>query len=273
MNDYLSPASRSVVKTPVLKFKDEAAYNEMVQKVSDMGYEDCVAFFKDMDFEGAFSTLYKADMELDKIFDIEDDAAFLSAYKDFQEKYKGLFVYNTVDKYDLSPYLPFTDKNIELVGNMKGAVVIGNRIKTAEVSLPNYKVDAMPLGVAYKLFPNTEHKRWQGKYSSTMQAGFTMPANKLCVMFKSFKKKKLWTRRHPATYSVTLKILEGGKEEYIETTQQAKTYLYECKNLSRPVIGMMTFTMQYYDFTSSCTGRTLPPANYVTYKNVPVNPK
>lgn len=77
---------------PVLKFKNEQVYEQTLTKVSDMTYEQRLVFFKSLNFEGAFTTLYKADMKLDKIFDIEDENEFLTAYADFKKEYDGVFV-------------------------------------------------------------------------------------------------------------------------------------------------------------------------------------
>ena len=53
-----------------------------------MSLEKKEAFFNDLGFKGAYSSLKEADDELDKIFDIEDDNAFLEAYKEFKDKYE-----------------------------------------------------------------------------------------------------------------------------------------------------------------------------------------
>ncbi len=273
MSDYDTSLSRTNASTPILKFRDQRIYNQTIKELSNINYEQRKAFFENLGFEGAFSTLYKADMELDTIFDIEDDNKFLEAYARFQNKYDGLFVYNTENTYDLSPYLPFTDKELELVGNELGAVVIGNQIKYAEISMPNYQVEAMPLVSGYKLYPNTEYKRKQGKYSSTMQVGIMDVSQKMCVEFKSFKKKKLWTRRHPATYHVILRILTNGdKAETISTTEQAEKYLYECTFLQKSHLGTTTFNMRYDNFYSSCVDPMPSPSNHKDFKNIPVNP-
>ncbi len=65
-------------------------------------------------------------MKLDKIFDIEDENEFLTAYADFKKEYDGVFVYNSENQYDLSPYYSFDDEKAELLGNINGAVIIGN---------------------------------------------------------------------------------------------------------------------------------------------------
>ena len=38
----------------------------------------------------------------------------------------GVFVYNSENQYDLSPYYSFDDEKAELLGNINGAVIIGN---------------------------------------------------------------------------------------------------------------------------------------------------
>lgn len=131
MGIYVS-GTRTGESMPVLKFKNEQVYEQTLTKVSDMTYEQRLVFFKSLNFEGAFTTLYKADMKLDKIFDIEDENEFLTAYADFKKEYDGVFVYNSENQYDLSPYYSFDDEKAELLGNINGAVIIGNNVRYAD---------------------------------------------------------------------------------------------------------------------------------------------
>ena len=85
LNDFVdngnTTRSGNVENQAVLKFKDYNVYQETLNKLQGMSLEKKEAFFNDLGFRGAYSSLKEADDELDKIFDIEDDNAFLEAYK------------------------------------------------------------------------------------------------------------------------------------------------------------------------------------------------
>ena len=121
LNDFVdngnTTRSGNVANQAVLKFKDYNVYQETLNKLQGMSLEKKEAFFNDLGFKGAYSSLKEADDELDKIFDIEDDNAFLEAYKEFKDKYEDTYLFNTENTYDLSPYLPFTDAELELLGS------------------------------------------------------------------------------------------------------------------------------------------------------------
>ncbi len=252
MNSYITTrATTDNTNIPVLKFKDEATFNKTIQNLKTMDYKEKVAFFKRLNFEGAFSTLYKADMELDKIFDIEDDNEFLKSYANFQKKYEGLFVYNTENQYDLSPYYSFTDEDIELVGNVYGNVMIGNQLKTAKATKAVIPTGPMPTTSAFTPFKGTELKIKQGKYYSTVETGHAN--GKLSVNFQAYKKKKLWTRRHPSTFHLEVNTL--GAWGTINITDQHKGITIIIGN------DVTTFpshlNISYRNFTSSCTGNVV----------------
>ena len=111
------------------------------------------AFFNDLGFKGAYSSLKEADDELDKIFDIEDDNAFLEAYKEFKDKYEDTYLFNTENTYDLSPYLPFTDAELELLGSNQGYLIIGNEVIAPNNNTPNYKYTATNVNTRAGEFP------------------------------------------------------------------------------------------------------------------------
>lgn len=67
-----------------------------------------------------------SNIEKRQVPDIEDENEFLTAYADFKKEYDGVFVYNSENQYDLSPYYSFDDEKAELLGNINGAVIIGN---------------------------------------------------------------------------------------------------------------------------------------------------
>lgn len=202
----------------VLKFSDQAAYDKIVSKLAGMTVSQKDAFFKNLGFIGAYSELSKADSELDKIFDIEDDKVFIDSVSKFKAKYAGMFVFNDSDKYDLSPYLPFTDNDLELVGNINGLVMIGNKVIAPGNQTPHYYdfLEASPSihtramsGDNYIGYAVSTFMIKQGKYQSTIQLGVGSNSGDLMIRFASQKKKKLWKRRHNCDYTVD-KITIGG---------------------------------------------------------------
>lgn len=221
LSDYLPANSVGIRKasssyngeSKVLKFKDAAAYNTTVEMLRDFSAEEKEAYFKKLGFEGAYVTLKKADDELDKIFDIEDDDEFLKEVEKYKEKYDGLFVYNDTDKYDLSPYLPFEDEELKLVGNNKGYVVVGDELYSPEKSndthlqlskkgldpyeQSNLKRYLVGLGTAVI---------YEGKYRSDFSVGFHRLTGMFLIRCASQKNKGLWKGRCAASYTADVSM-------------------------------------------------------------------
>lgn len=224
LNDFVdngnTTRSGNVENQAVLKFKDYNVYQETLNKLQGMSLEKKEAFFNDLGFKGAYSSLKEADDELDKIFDIEDDNAFLEAYKEFKDKYEDTYLFNTENTYDLSPYLPFTDAELELLGSNQGYLIIGNEVIAPNNNVPNYKQNATSVNTRAGV-PSTSPK-WRalvgdvlgvtikkGKYRSDISLGIDEYGNIFMVRAASQKKKKLWSRRHPTNYEADLYV-EGG---------------------------------------------------------------
>ena len=224
LNDFVdngnTTRSGNVANQAVLKFKDYNVYQETLNKLQGMSLEKKEAFFNDLGFKGAYSSLKEADDELDKIFDIEDDNAFLEAYKEFKDKYEDTYLFNTENTYDLSPYLPFTDAELELLGSNQGYLIIGNEVIAPNNNTPNYKYTATNVNTRAGEFPYDP--QWQalagdvlgvtikkGKYRSDITLGIDKSGNIFMVRTASQKKKKLWSRSNPTYYEADLWV-EGG---------------------------------------------------------------
>lgn len=202
----------------VLKFRDEASFEKIKNQLKLMDETQRKEWFKNIGFEGAYTELAKADNELDSIFDIEDDSKFIESVSRFKDKYSNEFVFNDSDSYDLSPYLPFTDDDLELVGNIKGIVMVGNLIKQPTSNTPQYYnfldsennqntcASVKAIQPAYEGFNESSLMIKQGKYQSTVQLGVDRNSGLLMIRFASQKKKKLWKRRHECDYTVTVNI-------------------------------------------------------------------
>mgnify|MGYP000000348406 FL=1 len=224
LNDFVdngnTTRSGNVENQAVLRFKDYNVYQETLNKLQGMSLEKKEAFFNGLGFKGAYSSLKEADDELDKIFDIEDDNAFLEAYKEFKDKYEDTYLFNTENTYDLSPYLPFTDAELELLGSNQGYLIIGNEVIAPNNNVPNYKQN--PTSVNTRAGIPSTNPTWKalvgdvlgvtikkGKYRSDITLGIDEYGNIFMVRAASQKKKKLWSRRHPTNYEADLWV-EGG---------------------------------------------------------------
>ena len=219
--------------TKVLKFKDENAYSQIVSKLDAMTKEQVLDYFQKLGFDGAYTKLRAADKELDALFDIEDDALFEKEIQAYKQKYKGEFSFNAEDKYDLTPYMPFTDKGLELVGNLDGVVIIGDKITSPSNHEPNYKrgittlavngFPTDPIDAVFRAYPNAALMIREGKYQSTATLGFDgNGGGVLMLQLASQKKKKFWKRRHECDYTLDIYLgyTYGIKKYYQPNIEQ-----------------------------------------------------
>ncbi len=212
------PSTRSSeVRGKVLRFKDVTVYQRTLSQLRSMSIDETVSYFTKLGFDGAYNQLTIADNELDAIFDIEDDIDFLKAVDKFKEKYDGIFVFNDSDKYDLSPYLSFSDAQLELVGNINGLVMVGDSLLRPSRNFPNYKEVNSPqiatrAGVPfppqplYGPYKESSLMIREGHYQSTVQIGEDVHTGLLMIQLASQKKKKFWKRRHKCDYTLNLGI-------------------------------------------------------------------
>lgn len=217
MSDWL-PDTRSIsdglADMPVLHFQNEQAYNQTIEKLSNMTKEDRDTYFEKLRFDGAYTLWNRADEELDQIFDTEDTLRIEKLINDYKAKYGNIFSFNTIDTYDVTPYFTFTDNELSLVGNIKGYVVVGNTLKAPEVSTPTYDVDEEtvstralhpgPIQPGFKSFKDASVTIKNGKYRSTMTIGRIVNGNSFAVEFKTKKKVLLWKKNVAAGYSADL---------------------------------------------------------------------
>lgn len=214
-NSTRSSNSPNELNNKILKFKDQATFDRFVQNLNEMDEDQKLDWFKNIGFDGAYTELSKADKELDAIFDIEDDNDFLEAVNKFRKKYADKFVFNNTDKYDLSPYLPFDDEDLEIVGNINGIVKIGDKILQPKNKTPRYydflenkTSNNAPFEPAFGGYRESALMIKEGKYQSTVCIGADRNSDLLMIRFASQKKKKLWKRRHQCDYTLGLTI--GG---------------------------------------------------------------
>lgn len=217
MSDWL-PDTRStsdaLADMPVLHFQNEQAYNQTIEKLSNMTKEDRDTYFEKLKFDGAYTLWNRADEELEQIFDTEDTLRIEKLINDYKAKYGNIFSFNTIDSYDVTPYFTFTDNELSLVGNIRGYVVVGNTLKAPEVSTPTYDVDEEtvstralhpgPIQPGFKGFKDASVTIKNGKYRSTMTIGRIVNGNSFAVEFKTKKKVVFWKKNAAAGYSADL---------------------------------------------------------------------
>lgn len=217
MSDWL-PGTRSVsdnsADMPVLHFPNEQIYNQTIETLSNMTKEERDTYFEKLGFDGAYTLWNQADEELEQIFDTEDTLRIEKLINDYKVKYGNVFSFNTVDPYDVTPYLTFTDNELSLVGNIQGYVVVGNTLKVPEIDTPTYDIDEEiastraiypgPIQPGFKGFKDASLTIKNGKYRSTMTIGRIENGNSFAVEFKTKKKVLFWKKSVAAGYSADL---------------------------------------------------------------------
>lgn len=88
---------------PILHFKNEEVYNRVTQELMGKSDLECMDYFKQIGFKGAFSQYVEADNELEKIFDNDDPALLQRLISEYKDKYKDKFLFNTTDTFDITP--------------------------------------------------------------------------------------------------------------------------------------------------------------------------
>ena len=120
--------SNGYTDMPVLRFKDQQAYEDVINNLKNMDQEYILKYFKELGFDGAYSLWHTADAELDIIFDLKDSIEICNAIEAFKEKHAKTFSFDPNDQFDVTPYLNFTDNEMALIGNIAGYVVIGETL-------------------------------------------------------------------------------------------------------------------------------------------------
>ena len=196
---------------PVLHFRDEQVYHQKMAELKAMSDEEKLSYFREIGFDGAFSTLYAADEEADGILENDNEEYIKKQVEVFKEKYSNLLAFNPEDTYDITPYLSFSDDELSLVGNIDGYVVIGNKLQQAKKNYPTYderevistmNLSAGPIEPGWKEFKNASLTIKKGKYKSTMTIGRIVNGNSFAVNFKTKKKVVLWHKSVSTNYSI-----------------------------------------------------------------------
>lgn len=207
-------ASDAGTDMPVLHFRNEQVYLRTIAKLNEMSIEERNVYFKELGFDGAYMLWKQADEELDQIFDNEYTPRLEKLINEYKIKYECLFSFNTLDKYDVTPYFSFTDNDLSLVGNIKGYVVIGNELKAPRNNTPTYGIAEMTVTTRVAIsgknksgfigFPRATLSITNDNYESTMTIGRMINGNSFAVLFNTKRKVALWKKRAKTEYSATL---------------------------------------------------------------------
>lgn len=214
------PGTRNVFNAdsdmPVLHFRNEQVYYQTIAKLNEMSVEERDAYFKELGFDGAYLLWKQADDELDQIFDNEDTLQLDRLVDEYKIKYERLFSFNTINKYDVTPYFLFTDNELSLVGNIKGYVVIGNELRTPQNNTPTYELSETPIATRAAIagknksdfigFKKAVLSIVNRNYKSTLTVGRLVDGNSLAVLFNTIKQAALYTKKVNIDYSVDIAL-------------------------------------------------------------------
>lgn len=199
---------------PVLHFKDQQTYNAVINELKGMDKDGILDYFARLGFDGAYSVWHKADKELDAIFDLEDSIEVCSAIENFKEKYADIFSFDPSDEYDVTPYLNFTDRDMALIGNIAGYVVVGETLLEAASDAPSFENHVFTDNIqvytraavdpGFKAFDTGSLSISQDKFTCTMTLGRIVNGNSFAVEFVTKKKILLWKKKVEARCTMTL---------------------------------------------------------------------
>lgn len=118
----------------IIKFKDQAAFNAVVDTLNKMSSLDKISFLKSCNVKTQTILANDAESELASIIsNSTTQSEFNASYSRFKDKYKTLFLFNESDSLFLSPYSKLVDARYEAIVNEKGEYMIGNKVFKAEM--------------------------------------------------------------------------------------------------------------------------------------------
>lgn len=121
-----------VLNGNILRFKDENVYRETLDSLSEMNQQERLIFLSSINFNSQLPLITQADIELDEICERAKDAKeFADLYADYKQKYKDIFMFNDIDKEDLSPYSKLVYLDHEFFANQEGKFIIGDSVVVA----------------------------------------------------------------------------------------------------------------------------------------------
>lgn len=212
---------------PVLQFKDESSYKTTVANLKKLTPEERESYMNELGFTSAEQILKAADCEIDSILDIENERSLITAIDEYQNKYKDVLLFNEIDRYDVTPYLRFTDADRKIVGNEIGYVVIGDQLiapdscsvyftdeKSYEEFLDSRSIIPSPIEPGFAEFNGTSFTVKKGKYKSTMTLGRTVNGDWFEIKFVTKKKQFFWYKKVNATHRLYLEMFNSNRSFY-----------------------------------------------------------
>lgn len=250
MGQWNSPtrSTYSESEMPVLRFRDLETYLRIERQLFEMSDSERLAYYKKLDFDGAYSLWDKADRELEQIFDCENITVLSALIQSFKDKYDEMFSFNEEDEYDATPYLPFTSTEKYLMGNIRGYVVIGDELIEPEVLLAESAVtrdDGGPIEPGFVAFNDTEFTISKGKYRSTMTLGRAVNGNTFIVKFKSKKKVWFWYKSVKTRHTAQM-VLSGSITTPSLTAFAPEGYEYSIMGVPLEAVGQNQLYMDVY---------------------------
>lgn len=204
----------------MIKFKDVESYENALLKVSAMSTSEQVSFLNSLSFKSQMILMQEADGELDKICNqAADKAEFDVLYEKYKHKYGDVFMFNTIDATDLSPYSRLVYVANEYFVNMKGEFMIGDslvvdkvytdfkeRQQQFTVSTRSSVSDLSSINEAYSRQKDRKVGLYLSVSSGIIHANFT-----------SQKERSLWMDRYSTTYhaKVNLRGFEFAQGELL----------------------------------------------------------
>ena len=204
------------VNGKVLKFEDLSSYNKNLEIINKMTHSERLEFYESIGFESIEYLLIKADLELDNIFSVGSLEEFNSEYSAFKKKHSDLFLFNSLEKDDRSPYSKIVHLEKEYIENKNGSFYIGDSLVQVEQHksfVERYKLltrgsstEAMPANHAWSHIS----ERKVGVYSTLNEDGAVY------MRFTAQKKYIFGWKRYSTMYNldITLRGGDGTPFEY-----------------------------------------------------------
>jgi hypothetical protein len=120
------------VKGNMIAFKDSTSYSSIKDRLLSSKKEEIISFLDSLGFKTQYYLLSEADEELNTICETDDAEVFHANYKAYREKYGAIFLFNDIEKDDLSPYYKIVNISNALFANATSSFMIGGDLIKCE---------------------------------------------------------------------------------------------------------------------------------------------
>lgn len=226
LGDYLGSrsGSDSLSNEDVLWFDDDLAYQSTIHKLQSMTPDERDSYFNEIGFEGAYTIVRKAEMNLDSIFDMEeaDSVSIDLKVREYRTRYANVLELNTEDEYDLTPYLKFVDDTLELVGSAHGYIVVGNNVISAQHQ--NHKGPKPAYDGKFIEFKKATVSVKNKKYKSELTLG--RMGDKMAFRVRTFRSIFFWKKYDKGCgHDGTLEFWRGNVKSMIKIHHKKGDYI------------------------------------------------